>query len=837
MTKNRWRESIMSFENHIDPEKNEELKGTKIGKYSFPEQPQSLQYYWRLWNCTIETKRMQYKALLPAHHPERGFLWDGRLERVRNTLLIPECEIDDKVTKFMKLKKNKNKQNQKDGNLRKDSQLVEFIQDFHKQYQSLSALYDNLRGEVKERLHGREEEEGTSSYTSNSDSVSYYSLDGIGGKTSPARSELQKVKGNLKQKLETSNLEVTDLRNKLTSVTEEKEALNSEYMVSLSKIQESEKIIECLGIKAEQTESIKQNLMDESSQLKEKLAEKEKELLSLTKTHQVIESEASGQIKRLESQVTSMKLELETLCTQKRELEERIEHKATEAKQVGTRILELEMASKEREDELSTTLKKFEENENNLMSKIEDLMAQVNNMQLEVDALRSKKYELEECVVCKSNEASAQVKDVMDHLNILQQELESLSSQKTDSESQLEKQTQEISAFRIQIENLTEKLASTTLHKQRTLEVKEGLRVQVKDLELEVNSLSSQKIELEEQIISKDHDADQLRVEKEGLHDRILEMEKLQVERGDELSVFQTKLEGLELDSLQTEKSQMELQIEREKEESSESLTQLEKQNMELTSKIADQEGTLKGQDDIINKLNEENKQVKCMFQESNLNLQIAERKTGEMAEELRKKFEDSLRLLSRRIRVAEQLHVENKDFYRKTKVRYEQEHVDLKERITTNEVAVRRIKDISLTANDMLTGLDSVVLKFGDCSGNFLNRISKVSTELKLAKEWARRKNNAIKQVKEDVDCLLAQLDVKEAEVLGFREKVWKLENKVRELEKIVKEKEEGMLGLGEEKREAIRQLCVWNDYHHSHSDYLKKMLSEMTVRSQCTP
>ncbi|KAA8520925.1 hypothetical protein F0562_011598 [Nyssa sinensis] len=357
MTKNRWRESIKTFENHIDPEKNEELRGTKI-------------------------------------------------------------EIDEKVTKIVKLVRNKNKQDKKDGNSRKDSQIVEFVQDFQKQYQSLYTLYDNLRGEVTEKVHGREEE-GSSSSTSNSDSESYYSPVGIGGKTSPSKSEFKKVKANLKQKLETSHLEVTDLRNKLTSVTEEKEALNSEYMVSLSKIQESEEIIKCLRIEADQTESIKQKLMDESNQLKEQLAEKEKELLSLIKTHQAHESEASAQIMEFGSQVTSMKLELETLCTQKQELKEQIVRKATEARQVGdgnlvlkTRILELEMTSKEKEDELSTTVKKFEDNENNLKSKIEDLMAQVNNMQLEVDTLRTQKDELEKCVVCKSNEASAQVRSI-----------------------------------------------------------------------------------------------------------------------------------------------------------------------------------------------------------------------------------------------------------------------------------------------------------------------------------------------------------------------------------------------------------------------------------------
>lgn len=50
-----------------------------------------------------------------------------------------------------------------------------------------------------------------------------------------------------------------------------------------------------------------------------------------------------------------------------------------------------------------------------------------------------------------------------------------------------------------------------------------------------------------------------------------------------------------------------------------------------------------------------------------------------------------------------------------------------------------------------------------------------------------------------------------------------------------MVKQKEEGMLkSLGEEKREAIKQLCVWIDYHRSHSDHLKKLLTGMTRINQ---
>ncbi|GFZ06634.1 hypothetical protein Acr_18g0008040 [Actinidia rufa] len=545
----------------------------------------------------------------------------GELKIVRGT----QCRA-----KIVKLIKNKN-QGKKDGNLTKDSELVELIDDFHKQYQALYALHDNLKGEVKEKVQDLENKDSSSS-TSSSDSESYHSVDEASARSSPRHALIQRFA-------------------------------------------------------------------------------------------------------------------------------------------IGGRQLD----------------------------------------------------------------------------NVLQQELHSLSSQKSESESSLDKATQEISDFLIQIENLKEKLERKTMDLQRMLEEKEGLERQVKGLELEVGSLRSQKSELEDQLRSKNHEADQLRVEKEGLHIRISELERLVMEKSDELSALQQKFKCLEndsfsqikaleeelrmmrqeLDSLQVEKSQLELQIEREKQESLENLVWMEKQNIELTIKITEHQTTLTGQEEVINKLNEEHKQITDQYLKYKLNFQVAEKKIEETVEEFCKKFEDSLRILSRRIRVAdkdqnfvsrgcfEQLHVENKDVYRRTKEKYEVENTDLKERVASTEVAVKRMKEISLTANDMLFGLDAVAMQFEQCSGNFLNRISKASCEVLFAKDWVQRKNKTLKHVQEDVDCLLVQPGTKEAEVLGLREKVWRLENKVRELEKMVKEKKKECWEWGrEEKRETIRQLCAWIDY-----------------------
>ena len=118
----------------------------------------------------------------------------------------------------MKLIKNKN-QGKKDGNLTKDSELVELIDDFHKQYQALYTLYDNLKGEVKEKVQDLENKDSSSS-TSSSDSESYHSVDEASARSSPRHAHIQRVRDDLKNKLETPSLELIDMRNKLNVISE-----------------------------------------------------------------------------------------------------------------------------------------------------------------------------------------------------------------------------------------------------------------------------------------------------------------------------------------------------------------------------------------------------------------------------------------------------------------------------------------------------------------------------------------------------------------------------------------------------------------------------------------
>ncbi|XP_055820374.1 COP1-interactive protein 1-like [Solanum dulcamara] len=767
MAKQRWKGSIKAFQSHMDPEKEEQLKGIKI-------------------------------------------------------------EIENKVKRIVKLSKSMNK-GSRDGNLRRRSELIHLVDDLHKQYQSLYAMYENLKGEVKYNLCSKARDEAASSSSPVSDSEAYHSPWQFAGEGSSYFSNTANH--------ENANLDLDSLPDSPISSGQEPESRDI-FKDSSNQGKEIEN-------------SMTDKLMNESAWLKEKVTEKEEDILSLTKKYEVHESERLAEIKRLEDQIAMMKLELETSCVQKKEFREQITCKSNEIKQ-------LEAAFREKEDQFSNLLTRFQENQTNSKSRIDDLMTRAKSLQQELDSLHSErneqlkslnnqKRELELSLEKKYHEATVEVKDLTEKIKFLQQELEAMSHRKSEVELSLKEKNEEISECHIQIENLKEKLTSASSVEKETLKENEALQVQVKDLKLEVDSLCSQKSDLEKQIRDINRETYHSQLEKEELTDKMKELETILFEKKHELSTLQKKHEAYandmsnqnssmetrintlqqQLRTGETENVLLQSHLEKEKHESTHSLTQMEKKNIELTTKITDQEKSLRENEDIIKKLNEEHRQMKVRLEDSKSNLQNAERKIEEMTEELRKKFEDGLRILSRRIRVAEQMHLENKEWYQKTRDSYEKENNDLKEKNARLQVGIRGIKDITLTANDTLASLDTVALKFEECTGHFFNRMSKVSCELKFVRDWVMRKNKGIVHVQDDLDCLLAQLDDKEAEILVYREKVWKSDNKIRELEKMIKEKDDGMLALKEEKREAIRQLCIWIDYHRSRSVYYQKSLS----------
>ncbi|KAI3728885.1 hypothetical protein L6452_17530 [Arctium lappa] len=101
----------------------------------------------------------------------------------------------------------------------------------------------------------------------------------------------------------------------------------------------------------------------------------------------------------------------------------------------------------------------------------------------------------------------------------------------------------------------------------------------------------------------------------------------------------------------------------------------------------------------------------------------------SEMVDEFRNESEDSIQILSQRIRVAEQLYSETKDWYKKTNDKYEQDRID-------NVLAFRSIKLVMATVSDTLNVSEMLELRFVDCCEDFMNHMSKVSCKIYFVKD-----------------------------------------------------------------------------------------------------
>ncbi|KAJ9148041.1 hypothetical protein P3X46_030137 [Hevea brasiliensis] len=769
-----------------------------------------------------------------------------------------KSEIDNKVAKILKLMKSneQDKKGRSSEESRKRSEVIALVHEFHKQYQSLYAQYDHIRGEMGKRTRSRKEKEkekGDSSSAPSSDSE-YYSSEDI--ENDALRNRHNKASDIAKIELETANFEAAGLMPILTSAAADKESLNSRYKAAFGKSPRARK----------------------------------RELSNLVKTLELHGNQASAHIKELEGQLTVLRTELESLRSLKNELEEKIEGKETEARQLGetnvqlcARISELESMSEDKGNEISAAT----ENEKNLTSRIEVLMTQVNSLQPEMDSLRAEKAELEER---KRNEESAQVKGLKDdQANIIGQELESLGKEKTVPQLQLDVTTKEITEILTQIETLKEEIARKNVFEQGLLKEKEGFVVQMEDLKLKVNSLNDKNNELEEMIRSRNRETDELREEKGRLQARISEMEGSLMNKGQELSMVMKKCEDeenaastqilslkaqvnslqQELDSLQSEKSTLDAQNDRLMRDSAHRQMQVENEILNLTSKIEEQQKNLKEKENTIKKFTEEQKLINHLSRDSQkkrlespkyrsmdsakLSHQVLERKIDELAEKFHMKMENYIRLLSQRIRVAEQIHAETKETYKNVIQKLEQENRELSGKKAIYEAELRRVREMLLEPeSNILTGLDLMIRKIDEENGNFLNRISRISKELQCAKHWITGKNDEIKKLKQNVESLTSQLEKEERENL-LKEKVEKLdtaeiiregleeekpntagqlERRVEDLEQQLEERDEILYNLGEEKREAIRQLSVLIDYHRHRYDHLKEAVSKMPIK-----
>ncbi|KAH1107297.1 hypothetical protein J1N35_011065 [Gossypium stocksii] len=732
-------------------------------------------------------------------------------------LEMSKADADKKVERILKLIKRRNRG-------KKDQELVGLVEDFNKQYQLLYAQYDHLiRQPGKQAREGNGTGNESCSYHTSSSDSEYYSSEDVEINTvlSNNRSSFRRTATNMEEELKKAYAEVADLKHQLASRKKEKEALDSDHRAALSKIQE--------------TETMNADLRNEMDGLENRLF-----ALGTVPKGQVAE-QLSGLMTELESQHKKKSgLEAE-LCGKLAELEQQRE---------TNKALLVHIS----EDGVTERMEQIKDNENNLTSKTEDSMARVSNLKNEVDYLRSKK--------CES----------FDEVNIMKQELESVRSQNTELEMVLERKSTEVSHYLIQVKTLKEELARKSGVEQIMAEEKEGLQVQVMDLESEMDALRKQKNKSEDEVKSKLGEINHLREEKGLLNARILELETLYRERSleedskcrraNETAKMKAEVDLLQpkLDSLKAEQSSLELQI-----------------TNQQTTKEKDNNKSMPPKNRLVRRLS--------LGNITNLNFHNLERKMEDLAVEFGKKIDDGIRLLYQRIKVAERIQHENTQIFKLTRERIQQEiealYLDneaLQQRVGTLDYELRTLRDTMEAEKAAMAGLNAMVDKLED-ERNYLTPISNVTDEgVSVIDECEQAKSNVEilvaemqkeneeELLREKVMSLEAKLSEEGEQKLKMLKEMRKLEQKMREmheenellrervmnlkaklseegeeklkalkamseLEKLSKEKDEILSDREEEKREAIRQLCLLIDYHRTCSDHLKQSISTLTL------
>ncbi|GAB4834532.1 hypothetical protein Ancab_032790 [Ancistrocladus abbreviatus] len=596
----------------------------------------------------------------------------------------------------------------------------------------------------------------------------------------------------------------------------------------------------------------------------------------------------------LVDQINKMKDELESTWKRNTELECQIIAKTREISGYVTRIenLENELASRSidfkqilHEKEGSIALvKDLKLEKNNLQREKGELEGQMGgkgkenaHLRQEMQSLQGKMFILEKTLEERDDQfvalqkletgeddKSAQIVALTTQINHLQEELEL----KLSMEEQHKTKNQEIKMMLTGEKELLQKRISEL---EKRLEdrgdefsvVQNDMSTKIGALTREVSHLQKEmdlKRKMDDLVRAQDSEINQLREEKETLQGRMLEFEITLTEREDQISGLQRKLQDREKEasarvaSLAAQINGLQKEMSNKKVKSLERLTQMENQNTELLSKIGDQHVILKQQEDTMNRLREDCKLIKGRF------LQAADGKIDEMAAEFRKNFEDKLRILGQRIRVAEQLHAENKESSKKMQEKCEQEHSGLEKRvieyskiIETNKAEVNRISE---AANEIMTEMYWLDKKFGNEQESFIKRLSRISDELQITKNWVGSTINEItpskadnissnapaddkrqdKVLKEKMEKLEAKVNKEKGDKIKLMRGMYELQKKVMELEKVVVEKDAGLVRLGEEKVEAIRQLCIWIDYHQSRCNYLKEVLLLRKSKSRGT-
>ncbi|XP_023552235.1 COP1-interactive protein 1-like isoform X2 [Cucurbita pepo subsp. pepo] len=717
--------------------------------------------------------------------------------------------IEDKVNKIRQLIKGEDLgvEDHDQSEIRKKQSIDELIDDFLNVYQALYEQYDSLTGELRRKFQKRREKESSSSSSSDSDSDDS-SKKKVSKDDRGLEREFQEV-GEIKQELDAALSEVADLKRILATTSKEHESLNSEHLTALSKLQEADGIIRDLKVEAETWDSQKSKFQLEIEELNLALSNAESELNE-----------------RLKGMETEMNNYIEEKETARRKIEEG-EKTIDELKALADQLKEKLSATMEEKEALNSqhlkTLSRVHE---------ADMITRYLKVESETWGVEKSKFLLE-----------------IEELN-----------QKLGAAGKLEAQ-------------LNERLKDIGIENEYLIKEKESAQRTIEEMSQRLSNAVKIEAELSGRLKDIETEKDGLIKEKEIAWKEIEQGKRVR----EELNAMVDQLNS-QLTITAEEKKSLNLQLEKEK--------------VELLRSIADHQRNLKEHEDAYKKLNDEFQE--CKLKLDNAEMKMAEmsrefhndiRSKEQVKDDLELMVEDlkrelevksdeinslvenartievKLRLSNQKLRVTEQLLTEKEEIFRKAELKYQKERKLLEERIhglsatvVANKVTYQKaISTVSENINSNLSQLECVIRKFILEYAKYEKCVMETSRDLRLTKSWVSNAIEETEGLKKEVADLGKQLeDKKERESIlvqqvekleikankegsekdGLVEAIHELEKRQRELEKMMEEKNEGMVDLKEEKKEAIRQLCMLIEYHRDRYDFLKDEVLKLNVK-----
>lgn len=635
--------------------------------------------------------------------------------------------------------------------------------------------------------------------------------------------------------------EISEFLIQIESIKEELANKNSEQQRTL---EEKESLV----LQVKDLELELNSLHNIKSELEEQLRCKSQEISKLQIHIETSNGEFGKKTKEQQNQVKDLELELNSLSNLKTELEEKLKSKSEdfiqlqqETEGLKVKTSEIERALKEKDDELFSIKKQFEDRE---------------------------------------SDASAQIMDLTGGISNLKEQLGILRTQKSEADSILEKRSGETSEFLLQIERLKEELSTKTMDGQRILEEKEGLEIKIPELEKMLKERLDEVIALEKKTEDVQNEAStQIAALTKQVNHLQQHIDSLQLDKS-QLEVLTQRGKQESMESLaQAENQRAELvekiaDKDRMLKEKEDAFIKLSEEHKNLKGEFQNCEENLKSAKKKIEEMTEQfhmdidTKNLKVDDLEENIedlkrDLEMKEDELATLVENVRN-TEVKLRLTNQKLRITEQLLTEKEEDQRRKIEKLQQEQSVLEERIvslsgklaTYKESQMKIVSEVTERVNETLTGFDTFSVKFEEDYGHLESRIYEIVNELKVAANWIKETTAGKNELKKEITNLVQQLKNEKEQELLLREKVGELEitlqkaegekeilkktvteqeEKLGELEKMVEErdekmneKEQGFLSLIEEKKMAIKQLCIWIDYHRNRYDDLKEMVTK---------